>query len=56
VLTEEDKKWIRDQLEKVETTLPIEFHKWRPRSSCVSGAMPQFFARLTLKLSLFQIG
>jgi hypothetical protein len=28
VLTEEDKQWIRGQLEKVETTLLTEFHKW----------------------------
>jgi hypothetical protein len=28
VLTDEDKQWIQQQLEKVETTLPTEFHKW----------------------------
>jgi len=28
VLTDEDKHWIREQLEKVETTLLTEFHKW----------------------------
>jgi hypothetical protein len=28
VLTEEDKQWISDRLEKVETTLLSEFHKW----------------------------
>lgn len=28
VLTDEDKQWIREQLEKVETTLLTEFHKW----------------------------
>jgi hypothetical protein len=28
VLTDEDKQWIRGQLEKVETTLLPEFHKW----------------------------
>ena len=28
VLTVEDKQWIRGQLEKVETTLLTEFHKW----------------------------
>jgi hypothetical protein len=28
VLTEEDKQWISDRLEKVETTMPTEFHKW----------------------------
>lgn len=28
VLTEEDKQWISQQLEKVETILPAEFHKW----------------------------
>jgi len=28
VLTDEDKEWIRGQLEKVETTLLTEFHKW----------------------------
>ena len=28
VLTDEDKQWIRDELEKVETTLLTEFHKW----------------------------
>lgn len=27
MLTDEDKQWIRQQLEKVETTLPTEFHK-----------------------------
>jgi len=27
-LTEEDKRWIREQLERVETTLLTEFHKW----------------------------
>jgi hypothetical protein len=28
VLTEEDKQWISQRLEKVETTLLTEFHKW----------------------------
>jgi hypothetical protein len=28
VLTEEDKQWIGQRLEKVETTLLTEFHKW----------------------------
>jgi hypothetical protein len=28
VLTDEDKQWIIGQLEKVETTLLTEFHKW----------------------------
>lgn len=28
VLTDEDKQWIRQQLEKVETILLTEFHKW----------------------------
>jgi hypothetical protein len=28
VLTEEDKQWISERLEKVETTLLPEFHKW----------------------------
>ena len=28
VLTDEDKHWITEQLEKVETTLLTEFHKW----------------------------
>jgi len=28
VLTEEDKQWISHRLEKVETTLLTEFHKW----------------------------
>jgi predicted nuclease with TOPRIM domain len=28
VLTDEDKHWIREQLEKVKTTLLTEFHKW----------------------------
>ncbi len=28
VLTEEDKRWISGRFEKVETTLPTEFHKW----------------------------
>jgi hypothetical protein len=28
VLTEEDKQWISDRLEKVETSLLSEFHKW----------------------------
>jgi hypothetical protein len=28
VLTDQDKEWIREQLEKVETTLLTEFHKW----------------------------
>jgi hypothetical protein len=28
VLTDDDKQWIREQLEKVETTLLTEFHKW----------------------------
>jgi hypothetical protein len=28
VLSDEDKQWIRGQLEKVETTLLTEFHKW----------------------------
>jgi hypothetical protein len=28
VLTEEDKQWISQRLEKVETALLSEFHKW----------------------------
>ena len=28
VLTDEDKQWISGQLEKVDTTLLTEFHKW----------------------------
>jgi hypothetical protein len=28
VLTEEDKQWISERLEKVETPLLSEFHKW----------------------------
>jgi hypothetical protein len=28
VLTDEDKQWISGRLEKVETTLLTEFHKW----------------------------
>ncbi len=28
VLTEEDKQWTSERLEKVETTLLTEFHKW----------------------------
>lgn len=28
VLTDDDRQWIREQLEKVETTLLTEFHKW----------------------------
>lgn len=28
MLTDEDKQWIQQQLEKVETTLLTEFHKW----------------------------
>jgi hypothetical protein len=28
MLTDEDKQWIKEQLEKVETTLLTEFHKW----------------------------
>jgi hypothetical protein len=28
VLTEDDKAWINDKLEKLETTLLTEFHKW----------------------------
>jgi hypothetical protein len=28
VLTEQDKQWIEERLEKVETTLLTEFHKW----------------------------
>ena len=28
VLTDEDKQWIKEQLENVETTLLTEFHKW----------------------------
>ena len=28
MLTDDDKQWIRGQLEKVETTLLTEFHKW----------------------------
>jgi hypothetical protein len=27
-LTDEDKRWIREQLEGVETRLLTEFHKW----------------------------
>ena len=27
-LTDEDKHWITAQLERVETALPTEFHKW----------------------------
>jgi len=28
VLSDEDKQWIVEQLERVETTLLTEFHKW----------------------------
>ena len=28
MLTDEDKQWIKDELDKVETTLLTEFHKW----------------------------
>jgi hypothetical protein len=28
MLTDEDKQWIKDELEKVEATLLTEFHKW----------------------------
>ncbi|HVO80317.1 MAG TPA: hypothetical protein VMT28_06285 [Terriglobales bacterium] len=28
MLTDEDKQWIKQQLEGVETTLLPEFHKW----------------------------
>ncbi|MGO9255098.1 MAG: hypothetical protein ACLQU1_02170 [Bryobacteraceae bacterium] len=28
MLTEEDKRWISEQLERVETKLLTEFHKW----------------------------
>ena len=28
MLTEDDKQWISQRLEKVETTLLTEFHKW----------------------------
>jgi hypothetical protein len=28
VLTEEDKQWISQRLERVETALLTEFHKW----------------------------
>ena len=28
MLTEEDMQWIKEQLEKVETTLLTEFHQW----------------------------
>jgi hypothetical protein len=28
MLTDEDKQWISERLEKVETTLLTEFHKW----------------------------
>ena len=27
-LSEDDKQWIRGELERVETTLLTEFHKW----------------------------
>ena len=86
MLTEEDKQWISERLEKVETTLLTEsserlgkvettllaefserlekvettlltgFSNGHPQSNCVSGAMPQPFARWILKLSLCQTG
>ena len=28
MLTDQDKQWITQQLEKIETTLLTEFHKW----------------------------
>jgi hypothetical protein len=28
MLSEEDKRWILERLEKVETTMLTEFHKW----------------------------
>ena len=28
MLTDDDKQWITERLEKVETTLLTEFHKW----------------------------
>ena len=42
-LTEDDKPWIKEQLEKVETTLLTEFHKWasptEARQRTVSAAL-----------------
>jgi len=39
MLTDEDKQWILERLEKVETTLLTEFHKWASPVECASGAM-----------------
>ena len=52
VLTEEDKQWISQRLEKVETTLLTEFHKWASRvelrqkshAAAISRTGPRFEA------------
>jgi hypothetical protein len=36
-LTEDDKKWITERLERVETSLLTEFHKW---ASPIDAAYP----------------
>lgn len=42
-LTDEDKQWISGQLEKVETRLLTEFHKWaspaEARNRAISAAL-----------------
>lgn len=49
-LSEEDKTWIREQLEPVETTLLTEFHKWaspmKLRQRSHSAALRAFDAEL----------
>jgi len=57
VLTDEDKQWINERLEKVETTLLTEFHKWaspvelrqRSRAAVLRALDPELIpARITL--------
>jgi hypothetical protein len=49
-LTDEDKAWINERLERVETTLLTEFHKWASpvelRQRSHSAAMRAFDAEL----------
>jgi hypothetical protein len=56
MLTEDDKQWISQRLEKVETTLLTEFHKWASPVELRQKATRRPFARWTPKLNLSQTG
>ena len=56
MLTEEDKQWISQRLERVETTLLTEFHKWESPVELRQKSHAAAFARWTPRLKLCQTG